>query len=208
MTKQTGFLLSYIKYGDYDAILHCFTKENGFQSFFARGIYSAKNKKKAYLSAMNELALTLSAQSKYSSIPNISHIEAVGHSEVYNDVKSTSVMFFAADFLHQILKNETKQEVLYTEIQKFIREVEHCNYQAHLFFLINLIKVQGLAPLLGEGQYLDPQSGNFTAIQTHHIFSKEISTIWKVLLAEEISYQPKISKEHQSVFLDLSLIHI
>ena len=40
----------------------------------------------------------------------------------------------------QILKNETKQEVLYTEIQKFIREVEHCNYQAHLFFLINLIK--------------------------------------------------------------------
>ena len=44
-----GILLSYIKYGDNDAILHCFTENAGFQSFFMRGIYSPKNKKKAYL---------------------------------------------------------------------------------------------------------------------------------------------------------------
>lgn len=48
MDKNTGFLLSYIKYGDYDAILHCYTLESGFQSFFMRGIYSAKNKRKPF----------------------------------------------------------------------------------------------------------------------------------------------------------------
>ncbi len=207
MTKQTGFLLSYIKYGDHDAILHCFTKEVGFQSFFVRGIYSAKNKKKAYLLAMNELVLTLSAHKNSSAIPNISNIESAKHSEIYGNIKATSVMFFVADFLHQILKNETKQDVIYGEIQQFIREVEEHNYRAHLFFLIKILKTQGLAPLLGEGVYLDPHSGNFSTIQTHHLFSKEISKIWKDLILEDIPYEPKISQEYRGVFLDSILIY-
>ena len=44
-----GILLSYIKYGDNDAILHCFTENAGFQSFFMRGIYSPKTRKRPIL---------------------------------------------------------------------------------------------------------------------------------------------------------------
>ena len=52
MNKFSAFLLSYFKYGENDAVLHCFTLENGFQSFFLKGVYSAKNKKKAYLAPL------------------------------------------------------------------------------------------------------------------------------------------------------------
>ena len=68
MDKNTGFLLSYIKYGDYDAILHCYTLESGFQSFFMRGIYSAKTKKSLSF-AINELEITFS--SHHGNLPTI-----------------------------------------------------------------------------------------------------------------------------------------
>ena len=78
-----GILLSYIKYGDNDAILHCFTENAGFQSFFMRGIYSPKNKKKAYLTPMTELYFTISDFHKKYNIQTISKIEKVKTLENY-----------------------------------------------------------------------------------------------------------------------------
>lgn len=65
MTQEV-FLLSYTKYGDHDAVLHCFCRENGFESFFAKGIYAPKNKKKAFLFPLNELLVYTSDQKKIS----------------------------------------------------------------------------------------------------------------------------------------------
>jgi len=79
-----GILLSYIKYGDNDAILHCFTENAGFQSFFMRGIYSPKNKKKAYLTPMTELYFTISDFHKKYNIQTISKIEKVKTLENYS----------------------------------------------------------------------------------------------------------------------------
>jgi DNA repair protein RecO (recombination protein O) len=59
MNSQNGFLLSFIKYGENDAVLHCFTEEEGFQSYFLKGIYSKKNKKKALLQPLNKLNFPL-----------------------------------------------------------------------------------------------------------------------------------------------------
>ena len=63
MTQEV-FLLSYTKYGDHDAVLHCFCRENGFESFFAKGIYATKNKKKAFLFPLNELLVYTSDKKK------------------------------------------------------------------------------------------------------------------------------------------------
>jgi DNA repair protein RecO (recombination protein O) len=59
MHNQICFLLSYLKYGDNDAFLHCFSAEEGYQSFFVKGIYSAKNKKKPYLFPLNLLRVSV-----------------------------------------------------------------------------------------------------------------------------------------------------
>jgi len=101
-----GILLSYIKYGDNDAILHCFTENAGFQSFFMRGIYSPKNKKKAYLTPMTELYFTISDFHKKYNIQTISKIEKVKTLENYEDIRVSSILFFVAEFLHQVLKTE------------------------------------------------------------------------------------------------------
>ena len=136
MDKNTGFLLSYIKYGDYDAILHCYTLEIGFQSFFMRGIYSAKNKKKAFLSPLNELEITFS--NHRGNLPTIKKVEL---SEVLPDevnVHQNAVIFFLSDFLNQILKNESQQVALYQEIKFFIQKILEKKMHAHYFFLIRM----------------------------------------------------------------------
>lgn len=97
MILQSGFLLSYIKYGENDAVLHCFTEEDGFQTYFLKGIYSKKNKKKAFLLPLNKLNFSVSA-GKNSGIQTISRFEIIEVNDVYTDIKANTVIFFIADF--------------------------------------------------------------------------------------------------------------
>ena len=100
MNKFSAFLLSYLKYGDNDAILHCYTKENGFQSFFLKGIYTSKNKKKAYLVPLNELLITTVDKAKSTELLLVKKIESIENSFSDYDVKISSLTFFVSDFLY------------------------------------------------------------------------------------------------------------
>lgn len=199
MDSQNGFLLSYIKYGDNDAVLHCFTREKGFQSYYARGIYSSKNKKKAYLLPLNELHFILSPH-RNGSIQTVSKIELLENPEFYNDVKANMMVFFVADFLNQILRNENQQENIYNEILRFLDELEKKNYRSHLIFLIKILKIQGLLPLVSHENYLDPETGSFFSVQQHPVFGTEISDLWKSLIS---AGDPYLVSLHSSVRKDL-----
>lgn len=206
MILQSGFLLSYIKYGENDAVLHCFTEEDGFQTYFLKGIYSKKNKKKAFLLPLNKLNFSVSA-GKSSGIQTISRFEIVEINDVYTDIKANTVIFFIADFLNQILRNENKNQIIFHTIEEFILELSRQNYRSHLILLIKILKIQGVAPLLGEGNYLDPETGTFSDVGTHHFFDSEISLLWKLILSAEDPYEIKIPQALRKKFLDSLLIY-
>jgi len=206
MILQSGFLLSYIKYGENDAVLHCFTEEDGFQTYFLKGIYSKKNKKKAFLLPLNKLNFSVSA-GKSSGIQTISRFEIVEINDVYTDIKANTVIFFIADFLNQILRNENKNQIIFHTIDEFILELSRQNYRSHLILLIKILKIQGVAPLLGEGNYLDPETGTFSNVGTHHFFDSENSLLWKLILSAEDPYEIKIPQVLRKKFLDSLLIY-
>lgn len=206
MILQSGFLLSYIKYGENDAVLHCFTEEDGFQTYFLKGIYSKKNKKKAFLLPLNKLNFSISA-GKSSGIQTVSRFEIVDVNDVYTDIKANTVIFFIADFLNQILRNENKNQIIFHTIDEFILELSRQNYRSHLILLIKILKIQGVAPLLGEGNYLDPETGTFSDVGTHHFFDSENSLLWKLILSAEHPYEIKIPQVLRKKFLDSLLIY-
>ena len=206
MILQSGFLLSYIKYGENDAVLHCFTEEDGFQTYFLKGIYSKKNKKKAFLLPLNKLNFSVSA-GKSSGIQTISRFEIVEINDVYTDIKANTVIFFIADFLNQILRNENKNQIIFHTIDEFILELSRQNYRSHLILLIKILKIQGVAPLLGEGNYLDPETGTFSDVGTHHFFDSENSLLWKLILSSNDPYEIKIPQVLRKKFLDSLLIY-
>ncbi|WP_175621517.1 DNA repair protein RecO [Chryseobacterium schmidteae] len=206
MTLQDGFLLSYIKYGENDAVLHCFTEEDGFQTYFLKGIYSKTNKKKAFLLPLNKLTFSVNS-GKSNGIQTVSKLEIVEANDVYTDIKANTVIFFIADFLNQILRNENKSPILFHLIDELIFELGQQNYRSHLILLVKILKTQGVAPLLGEGTYLDPETGTFSSLGSHHLFDSENSLLWKLILSSQNPYEIKIPQAMRKTFLDSLLVY-
>ncbi|REC48488.1 DNA repair protein RecO [Chryseobacterium pennipullorum] len=206
MNSQNGFLLSFIKYGENDAVMHCFTEDEGFQTYFLKGIYSKKNKKKALLQPLNKLSFSVNPI-KGNGISSVSRFELVKNHDIYTDIKANTVIFFISDFLSQILKYENKNTSIYLSIDAFMNELTHKNYQAHLLFLMVILKIQGVAPLLSEGKFLDPETGTFTTHSTHQLFGEEVSLIWKTAMTTENFYTIKIHSALRKEFLDSLLVY-
>ncbi|WP_415325780.1 DNA repair protein RecO [Chryseobacterium sp. MMS23-Vi53] len=206
MNSQNGFLLSYIKYGENDAVLHCFTEEDGFQSYFLKGIYAKRNKKKALLLPLSKLNFSLNPI-KGNGIQTISKFELVKSNDIYTDIRCNTVVFFLSDFLNQNLKHENKNHDIFFCLEEFIDELDSQNYQSHLIFLIKILKIQGVAPLINEGNFLDPETGTFALESKHQLFNEEISMIWKAILSVENPYQIKIHSTFRKDFLDSILVY-
>lgn len=206
MNSQNGFLLSYIKYGENDAVLHCFTEEEGFQSYFLKGIYTKKNKKKALLLPLSKLNFSL-LPPRGNGIQTISRFEMIKSNDIYTDIRCNSVVFFISDFLNQNLKHENKNHHLFFCMEEFIDELENQNYQSHLIFLIKILKIQGVAPLLNSGKFLDPETGTFSSELMHQIFNEEISAIWLATLSSDDPYRIKILSSQRKDFLDSILVY-
>lgn len=204
MTQEV-FLLSYTKYGDHDAVLHCFCRENGFESFFAKGIYAPKNKKKAFLFPLNELLLFTSDKKK--SIQNVQKIEQKNVDFFSSDIRKNSILFFVSDLLNQVLRNENQNVGIYSEISIFLSQLQIDNFQSHLIFIFRLLKQQGLQPLFSDKTYLNPETGNFEDIEMHHFFDKTISDIWKDLITSQDPYSIKLSRTEKQNFLDSILVY-
>ncbi|SHL85611.1 DNA replication and repair protein RecO [Chryseobacterium carnipullorum] len=206
MNSQNGFLLSFIKYGENDAVLHCFTEEDGFQTYFVKGIYAKRNKKKALLQPLSMLSFTIHP-TRGNGIPSVSRFELVKNPDMYMDIKANTVIFFISDFLNQILRHENKNPGLFFGIDEFVTELTSKNYQCHLLFLIRILKIQGVAPLINSGTYLDPETGTFSAAPAHQLFNEEISNIWKTALCSENLYTTKIHSSLRKDFLDSLLVY-
>lgn len=207
MITQTGFLLSYIKYGDNDAVLNCFTKEKGFQTFFAKGIYSSKNKKKAFLRPLNEISFNFNNKPKAGTLPLISKLEPIENPDFYNNVKANAIVFFVADLLNQILRNESENPQIYHEILFFLNELERENYRSHFIFLIKLLECQGFLPLTGNGKFLNPELGIFSPDFSHHLFSESISEKWKEIINTSKTYDISFKTINKKKFLDSLLVY-
>lgn len=206
MNSQNGFLLSYIKYGENDAVLHCFTEEEGFQSYFLKGLYTRKNKKKALLLPLSKLNFSL-LPVRGNGIQTVSRFEMIKSNDIYSDIRCNAVVFFISDFLNQNLKHENKNHHIFFCMEEFIDELENRNYQSHLVFLMKVLKIQGVAPLLNNGAFLDPETGTFSMEMVHQIFTEDISSIWKGILSSENPYQIKIPSSFRKDFLDSLLVY-
>ncbi|KQS91310.1 recombination protein O N-terminal domain-containing protein [Chryseobacterium sp. Leaf394] len=207
MISQTGFILSFLKYGDSDAILHCFTLEEGFQSFFLKSVLTQKNKKKALILPLSMLSFNCRKSKPGVEINYVLKFELEQSYDFYTDIKANTIVFFVSDFLNQVLKHENSNPNIFRAIIEFNQNLDARNYRAHLVLLILLLKIQGIAPLQSSFEYLDPETGNFNLNGTHHLFTKEISSLWKKISTSENPYEIKIKTSDRKQLLDSILVY-
>jgi len=109
--------------------------------------------------------------------------------------------------LNQILRNENQNQIIFHTIDEFIFELNRQNYRSHLILLVKILKIQGVSPLLGDGNYLDPETGTFSNLGSHHLFDSENSLLWKLILSSQDPYQIKIPQAMRKTFLDSVLVY-
>ena len=206
MTIFKGFLLSYIRYGDNDAILNCFTDSHGYSSFFVKGIYASQNKKKAYLFPLNELEISVSVP-KQGVMNRASSINLIKSFYEEKDLNQNCVLMFSSEFLNQILKNENRNISLYSEINLFLNHLSDKNFNAHISLVFNILKFNGLIPLPSSFPFLNPESGNFESQKIHYLFDEKISEIWKKYSVEEEIYSIKLSRAERNLFLESMMMY-
>lgn len=207
METQNCFLLSYLKYGDNDAVLHFLGKDSGFFTAFATGIYASKNKKKAYLFPLNKLNVTFSNRQKSSNLLNLSKIERVVLDYDYNNVKINTTLFFISDFLYQVLKEETHHAKIYFEIEVFLNKLFAENFNSYIAFIFRMLSLQGISPLCEDCTYLNPETGNFETEKSHEFFDEELSNVWKKYLTHENTYQIHLNRTLRKKVLESLMIY-
>lgn len=207
MLIQNCYLLSYVKYGDHDAVLHCFSEKAGYQSFFAKGLYTARNRKKPYLFPLNQLLISVPEKFADKPISRLSKIENAPDSAGYRNVAASSILFFVADFLNQVLREEGQNQQLFAEMGKLRTETDSGNIDAYLAFIFRFLSISGVAPLSSEGAFLDVESGRFEPVRAHAVFDEKISALWKRYAQEANLYKIRLRRDERHAFLDTLMIY-
>lgn len=201
MQNQNCFLLSYVKYGDNDAFLHCFSLEEGYQSFFAKAVYSIKNKKKPYLFPLNLLNISFIKKGNNKSVSTLSKMELAGEFCDFDDIKKNSILFFVAEFLNQILREEGSNKLAFNAILIFRENLKVNNFNAHLILLFQFLPICGIAPLPNKKKYLNPESGIFEDEISHVVFGEEISAFWNLYLVGNLG-EIQINRTERNALLE------
>lgn len=200
MNQFQGFLLSSIRYGDADAITYCYSLEYGFVTLFVKNIYTARNKKKAYLFPLNELEIGVKKYTE-GTLLSVTKLELIQSFYVDSNLHAGNLLMFGADFLYQVLRKETPNYKIYQAIKNFTQEVHQGNPEAHLVLILEMLKLQGFSPLLSDGEFLDPEQGQFTNVPNHTLFDRENSNLWRLFLQESSSVK-RLKKHSRQRFLD------
>ncbi|QOR73520.1 recombination protein O N-terminal domain-containing protein [Cruoricaptor ignavus] len=204
MHSDEGYLLSFVKVGDYDAVVHIFSQNSGYQSFFSKSVFKSRRGKKALLKPLQKVEFSYST--RHSSLAYLSRFEAKASREF--SVKANLILFFAADLLNDLLRDEQQNIAVYTAVEEFLRQLEGRNYSAHYLFIFKLIEIFGILPLSGSGDFLDPERGIFSAEQSSTLFSAEVSEIWKRVLDAGIDYAEKIPIQKKEALLESLLVFL
>ncbi|MEN9511723.1 MAG: hypothetical protein RLZZ370_1542 [Bacteroidota bacterium] len=171
MLKTEGFIIRKIPYGDNSAILRIFTREEGLLSFMVHGMQRKQGSNAPRSQVMNHVSLVYYPGGS-SSLLRVKEIQASGvYAPLFQDPVKVQVLLFCAELLNLLLEERAADPALYGELENFYDQLNHTtNFTLWpLWFLLNLLKNQGMAPHLHFGAQtigFDPNSGNMIQEET------------------------------------------
>jgi len=105
------------------------------------------------------------------------------------------------------LQSEPVNLLLFDEVYSLRSQIAIGNLDAYMVFLVRFIQISGVAPLVSPLRFIDPESGIFSDIQNHDLFTQDISDIWKEILVSPAPYDIRISRKLKGDFVDSVMIY-
>lgn len=189
LVSTKAIVISKLKYRDNDLIIKCYTENFGVQSYLLRGVLKSKKGKlkTAYFQLFTQLDIIVSYKENRS-LQSLTEVKpSAFYQSIYSNVAKSAIVMFLAEVLSGILKEEEKNQSLYTYLETTLLWLdtndEISNF--HLLFLLNLSRYLGFYPELANTNldYFNLEDGKFQNQKTNlYCISGEKLTQFKQLL--------------------------
>lgn len=147
ISKTSGIVLNYIKYGETSIICKIYTKKFGLQSYILNGIRNSKSKNIGLFQPLNILDLVVYYK-KNSGLQRIKESKLdYAYMSLHLNIRKISVCFFLSEFLSKIFLNDDDQKDKFNFIRDSLTIFDRLkeNYSNfHIQFLIKLSKFYGI----------------------------------------------------------------
>jgi DNA repair protein RecO (recombination protein O) len=184
--KTRGIVLHQIRYAESGIIAWIYTRKFGRQSFMIRG---AGNRKKGKHSiffqplSILDMIIYFRESDEMHSLKEFS--VAYSPSDIYLNIRKTSVAIFLGEVLSSVLREETPNEPLFDFIESSVHYFDSCpeDYaNFHIAFLAGLSSYLGFEPSARgplANKFFDMMNGTFVAYRSGHDYyaDEEISAI-------------------------------
>jgi DNA repair protein RecO (recombination protein O) len=175
LQKSKGVILHQVKYSDSGIIVQAYTRESGRQSILVRGVRSRKSgKHNALFQPLSILELVYYYKESRSVQVLKECSVAYSPSDIYADIKKSSIAVFLGEFLSSVLKEEAHHFELFDYIENSIKYFDYSKQgyiNFHIAFLTGLSSYLGFEPGIRtdpKNKYFDLLNGSFVPMPPPH----------------------------------------
>lgn len=204
------------KYGDTSLIVKLFTEAEGVKSYLLRGVLtSTKGKTRAaYFQPLMQVEI-VATHKQSGALNHISEVKiAYPYATLHTHFLKNSLVFFLAEVLYAVLREEEGNESLYSYIATLLQWLDVHDEVAnfHIYFMLHLSKYLGFFPAeeFEGAMFFDLMEGQFRYKSTSpDVIETEQLTIFKQLLVTDLPglHLVKMSKANRMGLLEKMLIY-
>ncbi len=186
-----AIVLKSIRYQEKSLIVKCYTETNGTVNFFVPSIFSSKknSSKIAYFQPLNLLEIDFEHKKK-SNLEYFKNFQQAYPSISNFDFKKNAILFFIAEVLDQVIKEQETDENLFHFLETSILwlNTHDLIHNFHLVFMLELTKFLGFYPDVSSisFDYFDLLEGKFNTQFNSFSITLEESNLFKKLI--ELKY--------------------
>lgn len=206
LVKTKAIVISSLKYQEKSLIVKCFTLSDGIKSYFVPNAFSGKRnqQKNAFFQPLTILGIEAYHKNK-GTLERFKEVRIeVPFQTIPQDIYKTTITLFLSDVLHHALKEDGKNETLFTFLETALTWLdthqEISNF--HLITLLQLTRYLGFYPQTNsELPFFEMTEGVFVPFQSLTCLSEEETNWFKKLVELKFSDEQKLFSGKQRKML-------
>jgi DNA repair protein RecO (recombination protein O) len=196
--KTKAIVISALKFQEKSLIVKCFTLSDGLKTYFVRDAFSSRksNQKIAYFQPLTILEIEAVHKNK-GTLEHFKEIKiATPFQTIHSDIVKSTIVMFLSEILHHSIREEEKNESLFTFLEAAFHWLDHHNEIAnfHLILLLETTKYLGFYPDVSEidSPFFEMTEGVFSTFHAISSLTEHETELFKKLIGLKFDTDQKI----------------
>lgn len=219
LVKTKAIVISSLRYQEKSLIVKCFTESDGLKSYYIRDAFTSKksSQKVVYFRPLNLLAIEASHKNK-GTLEYIKEVRiAQPYTSISGDIAKTTIAIFISEVLHHCIKEEEKNQALYSFLETALLWLDSHNETAnfHLILLLEVTKFLGFYPenTIESAAFFEMTDGIFTPHESLTCLSADETVLLKKLMQLKFDNSTKafhVTERHTllKILMDYYVFHL